>query len=50
MLYVACLRSIGIPSKIGLAKVVNHIGTERMELILKSNVLAPHGYVEAFLR
>ncbi len=49
MLYVACLRSIGIPSKIGLAKVVNHIGAERMELILKSNVLAPHGYVEAFL-
>lgn len=43
---IACLRSVGIASKLGLAKVVNHIGTERMEVILKTNVLVPHGYVD----
>ena len=46
IVYVSCLRLIGIPAKIGLSKVINHIGTERMERILLSNVLTPHGYVE----
>ena len=46
IVYVSCLRLIGIPAKIGLSKVINHIGTERMERILLSNIFTPHGYVE----
>ena len=49
IVYVSCLRLIGIPAKIGFSKVVNHIGTERIERILKTNVLTPHGYVEMYL-
>ncbi|MFT4969957.1 MAG: transglutaminase-like putative cysteine protease [Chitinophagales bacterium] len=48
-LLIACYRSVGLPSRIGLAKVKNHIATERLEEYLGSNVLAPHGYVEVFV-
>lgn len=49
VLLCACLRALGIPSRIGLAKVTNHIGTARLEEILMSNVLVPHGYVDFLL-
>lgn len=45
---VCCYRAVGIPARIGLAKVRNHIATERLEKILKSNILTPHGYVEVW--
>ncbi|GAB4332037.1 MAG: transglutaminase family protein [Flammeovirgaceae bacterium] len=45
---VACYRVAGIPARLGLAKVKNHIATEKLEKVLKSNVLTPHGYVEVF--
>lgn len=45
---VCCYRAAGVPARIGLAKVKNHIATERLEKILKSNVLTPHGYVEVW--
>ena len=48
-LLIACLRGVGIPARIGLAKVKNHIATERLEEYLGSNVLTPHGYVEVLL-
>lgn len=48
-LLIACLRGAGIPARIGLAKVKNHIATERLEEYLGSNVLTPHGYVEVLL-
>ena len=48
-LLIACLRGVGIPSRVGLAKVKNHIATERLEAYLGSNVLTPHGYVELLL-
>lgn len=46
---IACYRSVGLPSRIGLAKVKNHIATEKLEEYLGSNVLSPHGYVEVYL-
>ena len=48
-LLIACYRAVGLPARIGLAKVKNHIATERLEEYLGSNVLTPHGYVEVLL-
>ncbi len=48
-LMVAGCRVIGVPARIGFAKVQNHIGTEKLEEKLKTNVLVPHGYVDVFL-
>ena len=45
----ACARAAGIPSRLGFAKVRNHIGTDKLEQILKTNVLVFHGYTEFFL-
>lgn len=44
VLLVAGFRAMGVPSRLGLAKVRNHLATERLEALLKSNVLTPHGY------
>jgi len=48
-LLAACARVVGIPSRLGFARVRNHIGTAKLEEILKSNVLVFHGYTEFFL-
>jgi transglutaminase-like putative cysteine protease len=48
-LLAACARVAGIPSRLGFARVRNHIGTAKLEEILKSNVLVFHGYTEFFL-
>lgn len=48
-LLISCYRAIGLPARIGLAKVKNHIATEKLEKYLGSNVLTPHGYVEVLL-
>ena len=45
----AVYRALNLPTRIGLAKVKNHIATEKLETFLGSNVLAPHGYVEVYL-
>lgn len=47
-LYIAGLRALGIPARLRLAKVVNHIATEKLTAILGSNYIAPHGIVEVF--
>ena len=49
ILLIACLRSVGIPARIHLAKVKNHIGVERIIEKLGTDELAPHGFVEVFL-
>lgn len=46
---IACCRAVGIPARHGFAKVQNHIGTDRLEEKLGTNVLVPHGYVEVLL-
>jgi transglutaminase-like putative cysteine protease len=48
-LLVALCRMQGIPAKLGLARVQNHMGTSRLEEKLKTNVLSPHGYVAVWL-
>ncbi len=48
-LLAACARVVGIPSRMGFANVKNHIGTEKLEAILKTNVLVFHGYAELYL-
>lgn len=48
-LLAALVRTIGIPSRLCFGSVINHIGTGKVEKLLKTNVLAFHGYVELFL-
>lgn len=48
-LLAATARVVGIPSRLGFAKVRNHIATEKLEERLKTNVLVFHGYTELFL-
>jgi len=48
ILLITCLRAFGIPARLHLAKVSNHIATERLEKIIGTNELAPHGLVDVF--
>lgn len=48
-LLAATARALGIPSRLGFAIVQNHIGTERLEKLLRTNKLVFHGYTELFL-
>lgn len=48
-LLAACARVAGIPSRLAFANVRNHIGTEKLEKVLKTNVLVFHGFTELFL-
>ena len=48
-LLAACAKVIGIPSRLGFAIVTNHIGTEKVEKALGTNILVFHGYTELFL-
>ena len=48
ILYIACLRAFHIPARLHLAKVSNHIATERLEKVIGTNELAPHGLVDVF--
>src|SRR3546814_12968820 len=48
-LLAACARHCGIPARIGLADVRNHLSTARLLELLKSDVFAMHGYTELYL-
>jgi transglutaminase-like putative cysteine protease len=45
-LYVALCRAIGLPARIGLADVRNHLATPRLLEAVGTDVFAYHGYVE----
>lgn len=49
IILVASLRGVGLPARLHLAKVKNHIAVERMIEMLGSDELTPHGYVEVWL-
>jgi transglutaminase-like putative cysteine protease len=49
MLLAACARHCGIPARIGLADVRNHLSTPRLIALLRSEVFAMHGYTELYL-
>ena len=44
--YVALCRAIGIPARLGLADVKNHLATPRLLETVGTDVFAYHGYVE----
>lgn len=44
ILLVAGFRAMGVPARLGLAKVRNHLATESLERKLGTDVLTPHGY------
>ena len=49
ILLVACLRAVGVPARLRLAKVTNHIAVERLTERFGTNVLTPHGMVEVYI-
>ena len=49
ILLAACCRSIGIPSRLGFADVSNHLSTERMRQMMKTDVFYWHGYTSLYL-
>jgi len=48
-LLCAALRVVGIPARVGFAKVKNHIATKQLLEHLGSNIVTPHGYTEIWL-
>jgi len=49
ILLVACVRAIGIPSKIGFANVKNHLTSKRLYELMKSDIFVFHGYADILL-
>lgn len=49
IILIAGLRSLGIPARLHLAKVKNHIGVERLVEKFGTNELTPHGMVDLLL-
>ena len=49
VLLIACYRALGLPARIHLAKVKNHIGVERLIEKIGSDELAPHGMVNVLI-
>lgn len=45
----ALMRKVGIPSRLGYAIVVNHIGVERLIHYLKREEIVFHGFVEVYV-
>lgn len=48
-LFIAGLRALGIPARLRLAKVVNHIAAEGLTARLGTHYIAPHGIAEVFV-
>jgi len=49
ILLAACLRGLGIATRLRFAKVTNHIAVERLTERFGTNVLTPHGMVDVYL-
>lgn len=45
----AAARACGIPSRLGFADVKNHLTTERLKAMMKTDVFFFHGYSELFI-
>jgi len=45
----AVARAAGIPSRLGFADVRNHLSTERLRRLMKTDTFIFHGYTELFL-
>lgn len=49
ILLAALARSMKIPSRLGFADVRNHLTTERLKTLMKTDVFVFHGYTELYL-
>lgn len=49
VLLAACCRAAGIPARLGFADVRNHLSTERMRRLMRTDVFRWHGYAELLL-
>ena len=49
ILLISCLRGLGIPAKLHLAKVKNHIGVEKFIEKFGNDEITPHGMVDIYL-
>ena len=49
VLFGALCRAIGVPSRIGLTDVKNHISSPKLIELLQSDVFVMHGYTEIYL-
>lgn len=48
-LMVACCRAIGVPAKLGLADVKNHLSSPKLLAWLQTDLFVMHAYCELFL-
>lgn len=49
LLLIACCRAIGVPARLGLANVRNHLSTQAFLDLLATDVFAMHGYAVIWL-
>ncbi len=49
VLLAACCRVLGIPAKLGFADVRNHLSTERLRTLMKTDIFFWHGYTSIFI-
>jgi transglutaminase-like putative cysteine protease len=49
ILLAACLRSVGIPARLGFADVRNHLSTKRLRQKMGTDLFYWHGYTEMLL-
>ena len=48
-LMIALCRKAGIPARLGLADVLNHLATPKLLAMLGTNVFSMHGYVDLYI-
>ena len=48
-LLAACARAAGIPARIGLADVKNHLASQRLLALMQTDIFYYHGYTELWL-
>ena len=49
ILLAALARAEGIPSRLGFADVTNHLSSEKLRAMMKTDIFSFHGYTELFL-
>ncbi len=49
ILYAACCRAIGIPARLGYADIRNHLSTENLRRLMRTDVFYWHGYTSVYL-
>lgn len=49
ILLAACCRVMKIPARLGFADVINHLSTERLRKLMKTNIFYWHGYTTIYI-